>query len=245
VAKIIVGIAIGIVLSAVAFTLVDPPTDRLVLSRVSTSDVIVPVAFEDDATIASESSDSYHNKEDSPASESTAVSRRVSIGGEPTSGELEIADYCADEEARLIRQLEQARDAAEVAGYELADFRIARNLAANEVISPTPLPAEFDWVAEQRYPNMFHENFQREPIDVVWSSDMESKFLQFIYARPEAPVDLRALHDGIVTQMPDAFDCEDNPCFPTAYRENGITTIFWGTTRKVDRTQSLIANASE
>jgi len=168
-AKILFGLAVGAVAAALAVLVVSPATDPVdAMDLLSSESAQRAQAMEYDSLGADSQSGRDSNSITAP--DSTVASERSPLSSDVDSISSGFSVNAEEAEARLEAELELAQQAASLAGDALADFRIEQMLAASEVITPFRLPPEFGWVSERRYPNMFHEQFQREPVDTAWAA---------------------------------------------------------------------------
>lgn len=275
--KLLLAFIAGVVFTSLAFSLFAPSIDEVMFPDETTAGIAgrdtVSVDEGPDAVISagvvSENDQNADARTDSsaPASFSPDSAFAIDVRALPE-------DVVA-REARLREEMAQAQAVVDRASSELQALTIGRMLAENPVVSPSPLPPEFDWVADQTYRGLFHERFQRELIDNAWSGRMETDLLQFVYDQPSlverygpptirchtircevlfttasgngerAQADARALFEQSLELMPGAFDCVQNNCWAGANNEGGTTTIFLGMSRSLQKTQSVLARASE
>ena len=255
--RILLGFVIGIAFSAVVLGLLDLPTEEAPLTGAPTADEDVRAVSAEDGGSAQRRPGRDQSSQSRIATAATPESATITPDDDAQSNAIALPEDEAAREARLRREIEEAQAIVRRASGELEQMAIARLLASNPVVSPSPLPPEFDWVDDLTYRGLFHDRFEREPIDGAWSAPMEAELLQFVYDQPgiverygpptvrchtrrcevlfttasgagSEQTDVRALLDNSLELMPDTFDCGPSNCWADANQQNGIATIFWG-----------------
>lgn len=256
----LIGFIFGVVVTACAFFLFDASTESP-LSEVGPTAPVKTRPPETPGETDSRGPDSPGQRAERLVDISEAIAAALEAqssaeDGTPWDAELrrqfEEAGQILSEEA--IRMLSQPY-------FERATLELARQLEGIPVVSPTPLPPQFDWMAGSLYLNLFHEQFQREYIDSAWAAPTQRSLERLVYDRPEiiekygAPTirchstrcevifvasgewasagnDVQELHDATLDEMPEVFDCETGDCWAVARNEGGAASIFWGIERK-------------
>lgn len=179
----------------------------------------------------------------------------VSPPSEPQPAESEViavGSPSATPEERLA-ELGDVMDAARQEATEIVRARALGRLGP--VISPVPLPPEFDWLEE----SVFHEYMQREPIDLSASSK-EAQLAEYLFSRPQmvqrygtptirchtnrclvtwvsygssetadvVQSDLRTVTGAAGQEMTEHFECSGpGGCFLRTHVEDGLATAIW------------------
>lgn len=258
--KSLIGFLVGVVVTSFAFVLFDESPERSVSEIPGTAAV--------DTSPPQTGSQSLSGGADSSGQSGEPLDDTAEVIADTPEARSPAADIAAWE-AELRRQFEQARlvlgeDAVRMVGQtsiELVKLELARQLEGMPIVSPTPLPPEFDWMADHPYVDFFHEQFQREYIDSAWATPTQAGLERLVYDRPEfiakygAPTirchstrcevvfvasgewlsagdDVRELHEAARDLMPEVFDCEAGDCWAEGRNEDGVTSVFWGLERK-------------
>ncbi|MDX1440546.1 MAG: hypothetical protein R3284_11660 [Rubricoccaceae bacterium] len=258
--KSLIGFLVGVIVTTFTFVLFDvsPESFESETTRAAAVDPSPPQA----------GNQSLSGGDDSPGQSGERVADVAEAIADTPDARSPAVDQTAWE-AELRRQFEQARlvlgeDAVRMVGQtsiELVKLELARQLEGMPIVSPTPLPPAFDWMAGHPYVDLFHEQFQREYIDSVWATPTQADLERLVYDRPEivakygAPTirchttrcevifvasgewdsagdDIWELRNAALDRMPDVFDCEAGDCWAEARTDGGMTSVFWGLVRK-------------
>ena len=114
----------------------------------------------------------------SPQVLDTAPSSSGTLGTSPVS-------RFETEEARLTRQIDEARQLVAEWSIELEALQISNQLAEAPVVYPLSLSSDFDWVLDEPTGKLLHGLIQREDRDAIWAPQMEAELQQFLYSQTE------------------------------------------------------------
>jgi hypothetical protein len=248
--KTLVGFLVGAALTSSIFVLLD---------RSSKSPL--PVEQVDPAaSLASSALDPGRNTSQSsqtPAAGDAAQSGAVELGTSPVSGN-------ETEEARLIRQIEEARQLLAGWSADLEALQVARRLAEQPVVYPLPLPRDFDWVLDEPTGQLLHGLIQRENRDEAWAPQIEAELQEFIYSQADvigrfgaptitcrstrcevtlinnvADEELEAIAQRLRGELSqhyvyDRFALAPGSFWVGEHYEDGVATVFWSLPRRPD-----------
>jgi hypothetical protein len=173
--KVLVSFVAGLLVATTAFLLLVDREDHEVRAP-----LLAEMESRRDAPLTASTAALTGNAEESSTIEE---SRQSDIGETSLSTEFPDVEVLTTEELRS--QVDDLAGAAMIALAALNERLKAEELAANPVVSPSPLPPEFAWLRDYPRAERFHDGFERELVDSAWASNAESELLSYVYEQTD------------------------------------------------------------